>query len=205
MGRHFVALSVVIGLCSLTIPAAPTLGFEFESETSSPSTTTSSTAQVIQLGASGWVECLKMEMTASPTAGALTKLKVKLEKYTTCSYSHNMKSEIVTVSNCLAVVESAALVELSEVEFAEGRAKLNCKIKIEHPGGCLITIEEPTTALPEYAWEDINSTAGHWESLIKFRLENLKYTISSGCGTSGTNGEYLGSVPIDHVTIFPAM
>jgi hypothetical protein len=204
MRKIFVSATATAALCSLAISVAPALGLEFESEATF-SETPSSTAQVIQLGTSGWVECFKMTMTASPALGASTKLKAKLEKYTTCSYNHNEKGEPVTVSNCLIVLESADLVELSEEEFAEGHAKLNCNLKITHiVGVCEIKIEEPTTALPEYAWTNINATLGHYESLIQFRLEKLKYTITgTGCGSSGINGEYEGSIPIKYVTIFP--
>lgn len=206
MRKIFVSATIMAALCSLAFSAAPALGLEFESETSSPSETSSSTAQIIQLGTSGWVECLKMSMTASPELGASKKLKAKLEKYTTCSYNHNETAEVVSVSNCLIVLESAALVELSEEEFAEGHVKLNCKLKIEHVGGCEIVIEEPTTASREYAWTNIDATLGRYESLLQFRLEKLKYTIKgTGCGSNGSNGEYEGSIPIKYVTIFPAM
>jgi hypothetical protein len=206
MRKLFVSATVMAALCSLTISVAPALGLEFEGETGS-SKTKSTTAQIIRLGTSGWVECLKMTMKASPKVGASTKLPVTLEEPTTCSYNHNLIDESVTFSSCTIALESADLVELTEEEFGEGRAKF-CTLYVEPVGGtiCEIEITAPTTALPEYAWTNLDGTPGHYESLIHFKIENLKYTITgTGCKTngSGSNGKYEGSIPIKYATIFP--
>jgi hypothetical protein len=209
MRRIFVPAMIAVALCSLTIAVAPALGqdSEFSSETSLASETTSSTAQVIRLGTSGWVECLKIKLKASPTLGVSTTLKVKVESYTTCSYSHSLKSEAITTiePKCPIVLESEFLEELSVTEFGEGLAKFHCELKITGAAGCKIVVKEPATALPEFAWTNTNTTSGHYESLLKLRLEKLGYTISSGCGSNGTNGEYDVSVPIEHVIVLPTL
>jgi hypothetical protein len=207
MKKIFVSATVMAALCSLAISVAPALGLEFEGETGS-SKTSSTTAQIIKLGTSGWVECLKVKMKASPKAGAFTKLSTTLEEYTTCSYNHELKSESVeTADACTIALESADLVELTEEEFGEGRAKFTCTLEFEPVVGvCEVEIKGPTAAQPEYAWTNLDGTPGHYESLIHFRLENLKYTIKgTGCKTSGSgsNGKYEGSIPIQYVTIFP--
>jgi hypothetical protein len=208
MRKIFVSATAMAVLCSSVISVAPALGLEFESDSATATETTSSTAQVIPLGTSRWVECLKITMKTSQEPVVSPQLKVKIETYTTCSYSHNLKSEVTTPSpKCPMVLESAALVELSEVEFAEGLAKLHCELKFKHTGGCEIVIKEPTTALLEYAWTNTDTKFGNYESLLKLRLEKLQYTITgaTGCAASGTNGEYDGSIPIDHVIVPPTM
>ena len=149
-----------------------------------------------------------MKIKASPEVGSFTKLTVELEEYTTCSYNHNMKDESVTVTGCTIELESADLVELAEEEFGEGHAKFGCTLYVEPVGGavCEIEISGPAAAQPEYIWTNLDGTPKHYESLVHFKLENLKYTIKgTGCKTSGSgsNGKYEGSAPIERVTIFP--
>jgi hypothetical protein len=208
MIKMFVSAAVTAALCSLAISVAPAFGqdSEFASESATVTTTTSSTAQIIRLGTSGWVECPEITMKSSPTLGASTTLKLKIETYTGCVYNHNLKSEPTTPeTKCPIVLESADLEELFANEFAEGLAKFHCTLKITGIGGCKIAIEEPTTALPEYAWTNTDTTSGHYKSLLKLRLEKLQYSFSSGCGSSGTNGEWNGSIPIEHVIVLATL
>lgn len=214
MRKLFVSAMAMAALCSLAISVAPALGLEFEGEVGL-SITKSTTAQIIQLGTylgnSRWVECFKVEMKASVKAGASTKLATTLEEYETCIYNRELKSEIVeTGGACSITLESTDLVELTEEEFGEGRAKF-CKLEFASASGkgCEITIEGSTTAVPEYVWKNLDGTPKHYESLIQLKLKNLKYTIANLGGTTckssgtGSNGEYEGSIPIRYVTIFP--
>jgi hypothetical protein len=211
MSKLLVSATVTAALCSLAISVAPALGqlSEFESESSSASEAPSTTAQVFRVGSSGWVECLKIKVKASPVFGPQTTLKVKLKSYTSCSYSHGMTSKPITnvPPECPIVLESNVLEEIGVNEFAEGLAKFHCNLKFITAGPCEIVIDETTTgAVPEFAWTNTNTTTGHYESLLKFRLEKLEYTITgTGCGSSGTNGEYVGSVPVEHVIVLPTL
>jgi hypothetical protein len=122
-----------------------------------------------------------------------------------------MKSELLAKEikpECPILLESEVLEEISVTEFAEGLARFDCEPKILTVGKCEIVIEEHPTPLPRFAWTNTDTTSGHYESLLKFRLEKLKYTISGplGCGDgSGTNGEYDGSIPIEHVIVLPTL
>jgi hypothetical protein len=215
MRKIFVSATVMVALCSLAISVAPALGLEFEEETGS-STTSSTTAQIIHLGTylgtSRWVECSKVEINASPKVGSFTKLSTTLKEYPTCSYNRELTSESVeTMDACTITLESADLVELAEEEFGEGRAKFGCTLEFDNVGGkgCKIEIYKPGAAVPEYVWTNLDGTPKHYESLIQLKLKNLEYKIEAfGGGVckssgSGSNGEYDGSIPIRYVTIFP--
>lgn len=208
MRKTFVTATVTAAVCSLAISVAPALGqdSEFSSETLSTSETTSSTAQIFRVGTSGWVECAKIKLKSSPELGVSTTLKVKIESYTTCSYNHSLLSEVVTTiePKCPVVLESELLEELSVTEFGEGLAKFHCTLKF-FTSLCKVEFEEHLPALPEFAWTNTNTTAGHFESLLKMRMEKLTYKISSGCGSNGTNGEWDGSIPIEHVIVLPTL
>jgi hypothetical protein len=116
--------------------------------------------------------------------------------------SELLKEEIKP--ECPILLESNVLEEISINEFAEGLARFNCTLKITTVGSCKIEIEEHTAPTSEFAWTNTNTTTGHYESLLKFRLDKLEYTISpSGCGSGGTNGEYDGSIPVEHVIVLP--
>lgn len=215
MRKIFASATITVALCSLAISAAPALGLEFEGETGS-SLTSSTTAQIIHLGTylgnSRWVECSKVKIKASPKAGAFTKLGTTLEEYPTCSYNRELKSESVeTMDTCTITLESADLVEFTEEEFGEGRAKFGCTLEFDNVSGkgCKIEIEKPGATVPEYLWTNLDGTPKHYESLIQLKLKNLEYKIEAfGSGVckssgSGSNGEYDGSIPIRYVTIFP--
>jgi hypothetical protein len=197
-------------LCSLAISAVPALGFEFEfdSETSSSSVTTSSTALVIQLGTSGSVECSSIKLKASPVLGVSATLKARIEEPSvTCIYNDNAKLVSEQIEKfepkCPIFLESEKLEELSATDFNEGLAELNCTLKIKTKG-CNLTVG-PTSPSREYEWGDTDLTLGHYESLLTLELKKVKYTISSGCGSSGTSGEFNVSIPIEHVIIPPVM
>ena len=211
MRKIFVSATITAALCSLAISVAPALGLEFEGETGS-SLTSSTTAQIIHLGTSRWVECSKVKIKASPKVGSFTKLSTTLEEYPTCSYNRELASESVeTMDACTITLESADLVELTEEEFGEGHAKFGCILEFDNVSGkgCKIEIEKPGAAVPEYVWTNLDGTPKHYESLIQLKLKNLEYKIEAfGGGVckssgSGSNGEYDGSIPIRYVTIFP--
>jgi hypothetical protein len=213
MRKIFVSATVTAALCLLAISVAPALGLEFEGE-ATYSKTSSTTAQTIQLGAFGWVECAKMEMTASPKVGAFTTLGVQLEKYTTCSYHHGVAVESVSdTAACTPItLESADLEELAEEEFGKGRVKVRCEFVFK-PGsgyGCQVEIWAPRTALPEYEWINLDGTPKRYASLIHFKIEGLEYEIrepgSIACktaGDSGSDGDYVGSMSISYVIVPP--
>jgi hypothetical protein len=203
MRKIFVWAAVTASLCSLAISVTPAFGHEFDSETASVITTKSNTAQIFWFG-SNWVECLTVEMEATPALGLSSRLKIKLKEYTGCVYNYSLKSHLVTVisPNCVVELANAGLVEVSKNEFDGGLAKPECKFEIK-TSACLILINKPTTTLPEFEWENTNTTSGHLESLLTFRLEKLEYTITGSpeCGSSGTAGEYDGSIPIDDMIV----
>jgi hypothetical protein len=207
MRKIFVLAMATAALCPLAISAEPALGFEFDSETALPSLVSSSTPLVIQLGASGWVECSSIELKTSPALGPQTELKVKMEGESFCSYEDNTKmvGELILSSGveppkCPLVLESAKLEELSAKLFNEGLAELNCELKITTTAGCKITIEHGTFAR-EYEWDNLTTTLGNYESLLKLELKHLTYKISSGCGSNGTSGEFKVSLPVKHVIV----
>ncbi len=203
MRKTFVLAFATTALCSLAISAGPAFGHEFDGETSSPTTT--KTAQIIQLG-SNWVECDELETTASPASGLSSRLKIKWEKFTGCSYNYGLAGHPVIEihKKCSVELTSTNLAEVFTNEFDEGRAKPECIFQIV-TAKCKIVISEPTAFLPEFEWRNTDLTSGHFESLLIFRLEKLSYTITeaegAGCGSSGTNGEYDGSMPIKGVIV----
>lgn len=213
MRKIFVSATAAVALCSLVISVAPALGLEFEGE-ATYSRTSSTTAQIIHLGPSRWVECAKMKATAYPEIGPFTELPMALEEYTMCTYNRELASEIVKPpsTSCGIMLESADLVELVEEEFGEGRATFGCDLVFKNASGCKVEIEKPGgVAEPEYVWTNLDGESGHYESLIQLKLKNLEYKIkavsggvckSSIVGTS-TNGEYDGSIPVLYATIFP--
>lgn len=205
MRKIFVSAAVTAAICSLAISVTPALGLthEFYGDTSSPTEATSSTAPVFQLGSSGWVECSKIKITADPTTVTEQKLKLKMEEFTTCSYNHNQTSDPVAVSpKCPIVMKSTNLAEEFTNEFSEGRAKLECNLHFTDASKkCEIVMKEPATVVPEFAWRNTDTTFGHYESLLLLRLEKLTYTISSACGSNGTNGEIDYSIPIVGVIV----
>lgn len=212
MRKIFVSATVMAALCSLAISVAPALGLEFESE-ATYSKTSSTTKQTIQLGAFGWVECTKMEMTTEPKVGVFTTLEVQLEKYTTCSYHHGVADEPVSGPKLCAPIklESTDLEELTEEEFDKGRLKFGCTLEFEKVGGgCRVEIWGPHSALPEYEWINLDGTPKHYASLIRFKIENLEYEItkvgSAACTSAvntGSDGDYVGSIPISYVIVPP--
>jgi hypothetical protein len=203
MGKIFVWAAVTASLCSLAISVTPAFGHEFDSETVSLVTTKSNTAQIFWFG-SNWVECFTVEMEATPALGLSSRLKVKLKEYTGCVYNYSLKSHLVTFisPDCVVELASAGLVEVSKNEFDGGFAKPECKFEIR-TSVCEIVIKKPTTTLPEFEWENTNTTPGRFESLLTFRLEKLEYTITgpAECGSNGTDGEYDGAVPVDDMIV----
>lgn len=214
MRRIFVSATAMAALCSLVVSVAPALGLEFEGE-ATYSKRPSTTAQIIHLGTSRWVECAKMEMTASPKVGAFTKLPISLEDYAMCTYNREMVSEVVEPISlsCGITLESADLVELTEEEFGEGRAKFGCTLEFQstsHSGGCKVEVYKPGAAQPEFTWVNLDGESGHYDSLIELKLKNLEYNIEPSkagavckSSTTGSNGEYDGSAPVERATIFP--
>jgi hypothetical protein len=101
---------------------------------------------------------------------------------------------------CPIFLESEKLEELSATLFNEGLAELNCTLKITTKAGCKITVG-PTSAVREYEWENTDLTTGDHESLLTLELKHVKYTISSGCGSNGTSGEFDVSIPIKQVIV----
>ena len=209
MRKILVSATVTAALCWLSLSAAPALGFEFESETSSPTNTTPSTDLVIQLGTSGSVECSTLKLESSPTLGSSDILHVKIQEPTGCFFNDNAKGaseKVKTTQSCPLILESTDLVEVSDTEFAEGLAEFVCKPKFENTAGtCTVELEKTTVPIREYEWYDTNNTLHHYESVLKLELKNMKYKIKSGCGSNGTNGELDLTAPIKYVVVPPAM
>ncbi len=200
MRKLFVSAAVTAAISSLAISVTPALGLthEFYGDTNTPTESFSSTAPVFQLGSSGWVECSKIKTAYDPSTTTEVKFKLKMEEFTTCSYNHNQTGDPVTVSpKCPIVLQNTNLAEEFTNEFDEGRGKLDCNLHfVDASKKCEIIIKEPATVVPEFAWRNTDTTYGHYESLLLLRLEKLTYTISSACGSNGTNGEIDYSVPI---------
>jgi hypothetical protein len=210
MRKILVPATIAAALCSLSLSAAPALGFEFESETSSSTETTSSTDLVIQLGTSGSVECSPPKLESSPTLGSSDVLKVKIGEPSGCFFNDNAKgkSEGGTIKqSCPLILESTDLVEVSDTEFAEGRAEFVCKLKFETSGSptCTVKLEKTTSPIREFEWYDTNNTLHHYESVLMIELKGMEYKISSGCGSNGTNGQLDLTAPIKYVVVPPAM
>ena len=209
MRKILVPATITAALCSLSLSAAPALGFEFESETSSSTETTSSTDLVIQLGTSGSVECSPPKLESSPTLGSSDELKVKILGLSGCSFNDNAKgkNEPGTIAqHCPLILESADLVEVSDTEFAEGRAEFICRPEFVNTAGtCTVKLEKTTSPIREFEWYDTNDTLHHYESVLKIELKKMEYKIKSGCGSNGTNGELDLTAPIKYVVVPPAM
>jgi hypothetical protein len=206
MRKIFVSAAATATLCSLALSVTPALGFhEFLGDRTSSETATSNTTQTFQLGPEDWVECAKFEIKYTPEIKLSSKLKVKLANYTTCVYNHPSESLIVQKSSTLCntvTLKSSALKETFTNEFAEGLASQECNLQFETTS-CIVEIKEPAPQrlLTEFQWRNKDTIVGHYESLLLFRLEGMEYTIKTikgtGCGSSGTNGEYNGSIPLD--------
>jgi hypothetical protein len=214
MRNILVSATVTAALCSLSISAAPALGFAFESETSSSTETTPSTDLVIQLGTSGSVECSTLKLKSSPAFGSSETLHVQIKEPTGCIFNNNAKQVSETAAiistgsgkNCPIELESEQLIELSETEFAEGFAEVGCHPQFKTTlNSCTVELEEPTAHIREFEWYDTNDTLHHYESVLKLKLKKVKYTISSGCGSGGINGELHLTAPIKYVVVPPAM
>jgi hypothetical protein len=102
---------------------------------------------------------------------------------------------------CLVVLRSEALGELFTNEFNEGFVSVECELHFKATSGCEAVIKDSTGPLHEFEWRDKDITYGSYESLLIFRLEKLEYTVGAGCGSSGTNGEYDGSISLDGVIV----
>jgi hypothetical protein len=206
MRQLFASAAITAALCSLAISVAPALGYEFHGDRTTMVTAVSHTTQIFQLGASDWVECTELEAKFTPELTGSPKLKLKLTyPPSTCVYNHPSESQIVseTHENCPVALKSTALKKAFGKEFDEGLLSLECNLRFKTRAGCEIAIKEHITPLlSEFEWRDEDTVSGDYESHLLFRLEKMEYTVTGlGCGSSGTNGEYNGSIFLDGVIV----
>jgi hypothetical protein len=202
MRKAFISVAVLAALGASAISSATALGHEFFGDSPFALEATSSATQIFQLGSSDSLECGKLALTYSPSSGALPNLALTIKSYEKCIFNHPFVSEKATLSTsgCEWVLKSFPLKEVSTKVFNEGAANLECTL-VFTTTHCQVKILK-RTLLSEFQWENLNTVFGSYKSELLFQLTSVGYEITgTGCTSSGSGGEYRGSIPLPGVII----
>jgi lysophospholipase L1-like esterase len=174
---------------------------EFDGDSSSLEAT-STTTQTFQLGSSDWIECGKLTLKhRSPSAS--TSLALTVKSYGGCIFNHPSVSEKATPtasSLCEWLLKTFGLTEMRANYFSNGGVDFDCTLSFT-TSHCEVKLL-PHSFLTEFQWEDVDTTFGSYESELSFDVTHIPYEVTgTGCTTSGSNGEYKGSIPVNGVTV----
>jgi hypothetical protein len=183
--------------------ASPAVAHEFFGDSPFRLAGLSNVAQEFQLGSSDSLKCEKLEVEYSPASHS-TQLALAIVKYEECKYTHSgtVESVGVGVNGCEYLLKSTSLIETSANNFDEGTLGIECSavlaFETAHCG-----IQFPAQSpLSEFRWKNTNTASGLYASELFFRLSHITYKIiGTGCGSSGTNGEYHGTVELGGVIV----
>jgi hypothetical protein len=193
-----ISISIGLAVLALTLSVAPASAHEFHSEAVFVFKVLSTREQTFTFGSSGHITCTKLELEPTTTATKATKLTLAIDKYEKCTYSHGTEAAEEVGSGCSYVLKSALLNESQPHDFIEGTLALECskELSFKTPN-CTIGIPGGQSPLSAYTWVDEDTEVGHYESEVTFNLNSITYTIAgTGCGSSGANGTYKGSVEL---------
>ncbi|HEV3048379.1 MAG TPA: hypothetical protein VGY13_13585 [Solirubrobacteraceae bacterium] len=177
--------------------APQALAHEFDGSTASAQTAHSASMEFI-IGA-GAVKCRNTEVEYTPSVGLFPKLTITIIKLEKCKLNGG---EVGAGPNgCQFELSSSGLIEPNPGFFQDGSLGFKCSsalgLETTH---CGITIGSQTP-LSLYEWENLPA-ASPSEGELTFRLSGIRYTVTgTGCGTSGSNGEYRGAIVLPHVII----
>jgi hypothetical protein len=191
-------MSIVSAVLALTLSVAVASADEFHSEAVFTFKVISKREQKFEFGSSGNITCVKLELEPSTTSTKASKLTLAIDKYSECKYTHGSETAEEVGSGCSYVLKSARLKELHPNFFTEGTLALECskELSFQTPN-CTIKIPGGQSALSEFTWLNENTVAGEFESEVEFKLNSITYSIAgTGCGASGSNGKYKGSVEL---------
>ncbi len=204
MRKIFVS-AVMTVLCAPAISATPAVGHEFYGDSPFALEAISNATQTFQLGSTDSLECSKLALTYSPALGASSKLALVVNSYGSagkCIFNHSSVSEgaMMGTTGCEFVLGSSMLKERFANNFIDGTLGLECTIGFETTscGGRILK----NSSLSEFGWENINTVLGLYDSELFFDLGGMHYEIvGTGCGSSGTSGEYHGSIQLEGVIV----
>jgi hypothetical protein len=204
-----ISISIVSVVIALTLSAASAGAFEFHNEARFVTIDPTSYTQTFDVGSSNHVACKKLELEPQTATEKTTKLTLAIVKYGECKYTHSGTAEAATVeaggSGCAYALKSLHLKEVPPSGFTEGELLFECPTASEirfTTSKCVVGIAGGQGPLLEYTWENLDITAGHYMSEADFRLKAIEYVISgTGCGSSGSNGEYVGAVVLSEIIV----
>jgi lysophospholipase L1-like esterase len=182
----------------------------FYGDSSSTLEATSNSTQTFQLGSSDWMECGKLTLKYTPPSSTATSLPLAIKSYGECIFNHPSVSEratLLSTSGCEWILASLGLQEASFVSFREGSVDLTCTLTFS-TSKCQVNVLKHSP-LTEFRWENIEiiERAGIvpgplYESELSFHLTQMPYEVTgTGCATTGSNGEYHGSIYLQGVAV----